>query len=326
MAHYFANRFPTRFSCIATRLSNFCPDLLLESNIPLYRDNPVAMFIGDGDFPKCKSESEQAVAWYKGHGFAKVEGKTIDNMGHRRIPQCAAAFFAESLGIEPLHPDCAAATLAQVRMRDYQPAATMIAANSQRQGPSGPPTVTVAAAAPKYVAPPPAKAAAAAKPQGGGAAKPADSPALRVTPPQPTIFARSDGQETSPTTTPPSGAGAARVAQGGRTGATPSTPRDSNVRLAQGDSRQGNSTMGSPSRSGDLYRPRRCGAEDVSERADADGERGGTAEVAGDGDADDDGPSAGALGAADERGEDGEEREHQHGEPGGGDTAALHRV
>ncbi len=254
MAHYFANRFPTRFTCIATRLSNFCPDLLLESNIPLYRDTPVAMFIGDGDFPKCKSESEQAVAWYKGHGFAKVEGKTIDNMGHRRIPQCAAAFFAESLNIEPLHPDRAAATLAKVRMRDYQPPATMIAANSPRQGSSGgPPTVAVAAAAPKYVAPPPTKTAAA------GAAKPTGAPAPRVTPPQPTIFARSDGQATSPTMTPPSGAGAARVAQGGRTGTTPSTPRDSNVRLAQADSRQGNSTMGSPSRSGDLYRPRDAG-------------------------------------------------------------------
>src|SRR5262249_2702137 len=68
MAHYFANRFPTRFSCIATRLSNFSPDLLLESNVPLYRDDPVAIFIGDGDFPACKAESEQAVAWYKAHG------------------------------------------------------------------------------------------------------------------------------------------------------------------------------------------------------------------------------------------------------------------
>jgi len=144
MAHYFANRYPSRFTCIATRLSNFSPDLLLESNVPLYRNVPMIAFIGDGDFPACKSESEQAVAWYKARGF-KASGKTIDNMGHRRIPQCAAAFFAEQLGIEPLKPERAAATLAQVRMKDYEPPPGLLAAMAPRkpQGPSLPTGSTV---------------------------------------------------------------------------------------------------------------------------------------------------------------------------------------
>ncbi|MFO0972875.1 MAG: hypothetical protein U1A27_05475 [Phycisphaerae bacterium] len=114
LAHYFPNRFPNRFTCIATRLSNFCPDLLTESNVPLYTNTPVAIFIGDGDFPACKSESEQAVTWYSAHGFKTVIGKTIDNVGHKRLPQTAAAFFAEQLGIQPIHADRAAYTLSQV--------------------------------------------------------------------------------------------------------------------------------------------------------------------------------------------------------------------
>lgn len=132
MAHYFPNRFPKRFTCIATRLSNFSADVLLEQTVPLYRQEPVALFIGDGDFPACKSESEQAVAWYQARGF-KVTGKTIDNLGHQRIPQCAAAFFAEQMGIEPIYPERAARTLALVRMRDFHPTPAMLAAVMPRQ-------------------------------------------------------------------------------------------------------------------------------------------------------------------------------------------------
>src|SRR5262249_33787684 len=73
LAHYFANRYPNRFSCIATRLSNFSADLLIEETVPLYKDRvPVAIFIGDGDFPACKTESEAAVAWYLARGFRIV--------------------------------------------------------------------------------------------------------------------------------------------------------------------------------------------------------------------------------------------------------------
>jgi hypothetical protein len=128
LAHYFPNRFPDRFSCIATRLSNFSAKLLLEETVPLYRDRvPVAIFIGDGDFPACKSESEEAVAWYTARNFRVVRGKTIDRMGHRRIPQTAAAFFAEQLGIKPLRPVEAAMTLASVQMTEYHPTRDLIA-------------------------------------------------------------------------------------------------------------------------------------------------------------------------------------------------------
>lgn len=190
MAHYFANRYPSRFTCIATRLSNFAPELLLESNVPLYKNVPMIAFIGDGDFPACKSESEQAVAWYKARGF-KASGKTIDNMGHRRIPQCAAAFFAEQLGIEPLKPERAAATLAQVRMKEYEPPPALLASMSPRspKGPSLPTGTTVgqtqmASSSPMQVksAPPiPSKT----PPSGAGAVKVADT-SKRPSPTSPT--------------------------------------------------------------------------------------------------------------------------------------------
>lgn len=134
LANYFPNRFPDRFSCIATRLSNFSAKLMVEETVPLYREKvPVAIFIGDGDFPACKTESEEAVAWYTARGF-RVRGKMIDNMGHRRIPQTAAAFFAEQLGIEPLHPLEAARTVAQVQMTEYNPPQQMIAQFSPPSG------------------------------------------------------------------------------------------------------------------------------------------------------------------------------------------------
>jgi hypothetical protein len=133
LAHYFPNRYPDKFSCIATRLSNFSHQLMIEETVPLYRDKvPVAIFIGDGDFPKCTAESKEAVAWYTARKFRRVRGKLIDNMGHRRIPQVAAAFFAEQLGIEPLRPLEAGKTLAQVQMTDYYPPQELLAKMSPR--------------------------------------------------------------------------------------------------------------------------------------------------------------------------------------------------
>jgi dienelactone hydrolase len=127
LAHYFANRYPERFSCIATRLSNFSSKLMVEETVPQYRDRvPVAIFIGDGDFPACKGESQEAVAWYTARKF-RVRGKMIDHMGHSRIPQTAAAFFAEQLGIGPLHSVEAAKTVGRVQMTDYYAPADMIA-------------------------------------------------------------------------------------------------------------------------------------------------------------------------------------------------------
>ncbi len=134
LAHYFPNRYPERFSCIATRLSNFSPDLMEEESVPRYRHRvPVAVFIGDGDLPACKSESEDAVAWYTAREFKVVRGKMIDNMGHERIPQTAAAFFAEQTGIRPLLPVEAAATLSQIHVTEYHPTSDRIARMSPPQ-------------------------------------------------------------------------------------------------------------------------------------------------------------------------------------------------
>lgn len=122
MAHYLVNRFPERFSCIATRLSNFSAKLLTESNVQLYRDRiPVAVFIGDGDFAACKRESQEAVAWYQARHFRVVHAMMIDNLGHRRIPQTAAAFFADQIGIQPLHPIEAARSVSSLLMTEYTP-------------------------------------------------------------------------------------------------------------------------------------------------------------------------------------------------------------
>lgn len=128
MAHYLVNRFPGRFSCIATRLSNFSAKLMTEGNVPLYRDSiPVAVFIGDGDFAACKRESQEAVAWYQARRFRVVHAMMIDNLGHRRIPQTAAAFFADQIGIQPLHPIEAARSVATLLMTEYNPPKELIA-------------------------------------------------------------------------------------------------------------------------------------------------------------------------------------------------------
>ncbi|MCA9256707.1 MAG: hypothetical protein KDA33_13755, partial [Phycisphaerales bacterium] len=82
--------------------------------------------------PACKAESEQAVAWYQARNFKVVEGKMIDSMGHRRIPQTAAAFFARQLGIKPLHPAGAAKSISKVQMTAYQPPPQLLAAMSPR--------------------------------------------------------------------------------------------------------------------------------------------------------------------------------------------------
>lgn len=212
LAHYFPNRFPDKFACIATRLSNFSPKLMLEETVPRYRDRiPVAIFIGDGDFPACKTESEAAVAWYRARNFRTVRGKMIDNMGHRRIPQVAAAFFAEHLGIKPLHPMEAALTVAQVRMTDYTPPPELLASLA-------PPTAMLAALEPDRSAPDATRQST-----------PTASPAVRasyeistagrnypegVTPiydPTPEADAARRSRE-APSALPPSGASAARVA------------------------------------------------------------------------------------------------------------------
>lgn len=251
LAHYFVNRFPDKFTCIATRLSNFSPDLLLEQNVPRYRDKPVAIFIGDGDFPACKSESEQAVAWYLARGFRKVEGKIIDNMGHRRIPQCAAAFFAEHIGIDPLKPTEAATTIAQVRsMRDYNPPQTMLAQMAPRErqpAPTSPAPVMVASsAAPASMSRPTATPVSAA-----GAVRVADagrSSAATTAPPRPPQPIR---PAASPSPQKPTQAAAPKPQPPQYADATPRPAATSTPRPQQPAPQYAQATPGSPPRTTD---------------------------------------------------------------------------
>ncbi len=120
LAHYFVNRFPGRFTCLAPSLSNFSSELLDESTVASYRDLPIAIFIGDFDFAACQKESKEAVEWYTARGFRTVHGKMIHNMMHERVPQNAAAFFSEQLGISPLYPLAAAETINRIHTTDYQ--------------------------------------------------------------------------------------------------------------------------------------------------------------------------------------------------------------
>jgi hypothetical protein len=241
LAHYFPNRFPDRFSCIATRLSNFSSELMLEETVPQYRDKiPVALFIGDGDFPACKWESEEAVAWYMSRKFRVVRGKIIDRMGHQRIPQTAAAFFAEQLGIKPLRPVEAAQTLAAVQMIDYHPPQDLIAKMSPPAVYALRPSAVAKADSRRAVrptgAPPAGPAPASAQPSkkpsstymamNAGTRYPVDqTPAYDPTPQRPDPAARETqagppggtapaNKEKSPSV-PPSGAEAIRVAQAG---------------------------------------------------------------------------------------------------------------
>lgn len=224
LAHYFVNRYPDRFSCLATRLSNFSPQLLLDANVGRYRSMPVAIFIGDGDFPACKSESEEAVAWYTAKGFSTVRGKMIDNIGHRRIPQTAAAFFAEQLNLQPLHADAAAQTVASLQMVDYQPSVALASAMGAKAViVNEPPSQQPSQPAPKVDTASPGSAA-------GGLPKPTrvintPPPPKRVEPvrtgPPAYVSAPDPGSRATPTYTAP-----------GVTNRTPTTPPTNDTRTA----------------------------------------------------------------------------------------------
>lgn len=216
LAHYFPNRFPEKFSCIATRLSNFSSKLMVDETVPRYRDKTwVAIFAGDGDLPACKIESEEGVAWYTARKFRTVRGKMIDNMGHRRIPQVAAAFFAEQLSIEPLRPLEAAQTVAQVQMTDYYPPQELIARMSPRVpigelGPAlavGPPSPAVPGRSPGPAGIPPR--AVAYESMTAGRDYPVDR--TPVYDPTPERGAPRANPASLPAA-PPTGAGAARAA------------------------------------------------------------------------------------------------------------------
>ena len=95
LAHYMINRHPDRFSCLAVRQSNFSADILDPNEVPRYRDSKIAVFYTRHDFDICQRESKEAIAWYTQQGFDTTSG-VIEQMGHERTPQTAAAFFAST--------------------------------------------------------------------------------------------------------------------------------------------------------------------------------------------------------------------------------------
>lgn len=117
IAHYIVNRHPERFSCITTRQSNFSSEIMSSEQAALYRDMPIAIIYTQNDFGICRTESTEAIAWYREHGFRNVRGGVVMDFGHERTPQYAAAFFAEQCGARPKRPPV---SLARIRM-EYVP-------------------------------------------------------------------------------------------------------------------------------------------------------------------------------------------------------------
>lgn len=103
LAHFMANQHPERFTVLAVRGSNFNRDLLSPAQISKYRHMPIGIFFGQNDLPVCRTESMEAIEWYRQHRF-HVEAKMVNGMGHERRPQVAAAYFARAVGVSPKTP------------------------------------------------------------------------------------------------------------------------------------------------------------------------------------------------------------------------------
>ncbi len=128
VAHYMANRYPERFSCIGVRQSNFCEKLLDVNNVPAYRDHPVAVFFTENDFAICRRESQEAAKWYVRQGF-DLTYAVFEKKGHERTPGVAAEFFARTCGAEAKTPPI---ELAQMQVKILP-----VRANAAHQGGDG---------------------------------------------------------------------------------------------------------------------------------------------------------------------------------------------
>jgi len=123
LAHYLLNRHPDRFTCLAVRQSNFSASILKPGQIYKYRDTPIAIFFGQNDFAICRTESREAVAWYRAHGF-NVEAFSVEGLGHERTPETAANYFARVCKRQPLDRALAQQALARVRIQPVMTATT----------------------------------------------------------------------------------------------------------------------------------------------------------------------------------------------------------
>jgi poly(3-hydroxybutyrate) depolymerase len=131
LAHYLLNRHPDRFTCLAVRQSNFSVSILDPGQIYKYRDTPIAIFFGQNDFAICRTESREAVSWYRAHGF-DVEAFSVEGLGHERTPETAANYFARVCQRQPLDRALAQQALARVRIQPV-----MALTTTSAQVPSG---------------------------------------------------------------------------------------------------------------------------------------------------------------------------------------------
>ena len=97
LAHYLANQYPERFSCVAVRQSNFSSAVLDDRQVPLYRGHKIGIFFTENDIAICRRESLEGAKWYHRHGF-DVTFAMFKGLGHERRPGVAAAFFARTCG------------------------------------------------------------------------------------------------------------------------------------------------------------------------------------------------------------------------------------
>jgi dienelactone hydrolase len=127
VAHYMANRYPERFSCLAVKQSDFSESLLDPQNIPRYRDHKVGIFYTENDFKRCRDESKAAAQWYHRHGF-DVKFAVFQDLGHERTPSLAASFFAQTCNATPKTPPV---ELARLQVKEIPPDETVALARAE---------------------------------------------------------------------------------------------------------------------------------------------------------------------------------------------------
>lgn len=194
LAHYFINRYPERFTCLAVRGSNFNAELLQTAQIPKYRHKPIGIYFGENDFRACAQESLEAVRWYRQFGFM-VEAQEIEGLGHERRPQLAASFFARAVGLTPkTPPDLDSLVLRNVQTPDVSP----LSVGGNRSSSPNPPTVLPRQSNSSWTPLEKIQPAGGDKANRGFVGKPASSPPA-VQPPRPAPRTAPRTRTSSPT-------------------------------------------------------------------------------------------------------------------------------
>jgi len=85
---------------MCARGSCFSEEVLSVDNGKLMaqRNFPVMIYYCENDLPGIRNESQRAIEWYRNLGFA-VTRKIVPGKGHERVPDLAAAFFAQNTNL-----------------------------------------------------------------------------------------------------------------------------------------------------------------------------------------------------------------------------------